>query len=246
MVRTVEQLADSPDAGADGSALVFGLGLVAVATVLGALLAHRRGGPREVWFGVAAGALLVIALAHLLPDAWSAANDARLPWWLVPQVAVASFAISTAVGRAGCACPADEEHAGGTASAAALAAHRFLEGAALALAGVITAVALAVHALAEGLAVGTLLRTRPRRMLGWLAVMCIGPVSGAVAADAIPPLDIATPLLYAVAAGVLAHAARISFRAAFPHRTGRWLLTAPTLAACVSTAVTAVAVYAVG
>ncbi len=45
--------------------------LMAVATVLGALLALRRPGRHEAWLGAAAGALLVIAGLHLLPDAWS-------------------------------------------------------------------------------------------------------------------------------------------------------------------------------
>ena len=50
--------------------------LMAVATVLGALLALRRPGRHEAWLGAAAGALLVIAGLHLLPDAWSAARAA--------------------------------------------------------------------------------------------------------------------------------------------------------------------------
>src|SRR6266487_4099532 len=55
-----------------------GVGVVAVATVAGAGLARWRPGQPELWFGAAAGALLVIAGLHLLPDAWSAARAARL------------------------------------------------------------------------------------------------------------------------------------------------------------------------
>ncbi len=56
--------------------------------------------------------------------------------------------------RAGCGCQQHKEHASGPGTAAALAAHRFLEGSAIALAGsAAVAVALAVHAFAEGLAI---------------------------------------------------------------------------------------------
>jgi zinc transporter ZupT len=239
--------ADSGDKASSTALLATGVGLVALATLVGAWLARRRAGQRQLWFGAAAGALLVIALLHLVPDAWAGAKDAGLPAWLVPLIAVVSFAVTVAVSRAGCACEADEEHASGAGSAGALAVHRFLEGAALALTGLVTAVALAVHALGEGLAVGALLRTQPRRLAGWLAVMSIGPAIGAIAADAIPALLIAEPLLLAVAAGVLAQAARISLRAAFQHRrSGMRVMTAPAAAIVVSAAVTALAVYGVG
>jgi hypothetical protein len=46
-----------------------GVSVVAVATVAGAGLARWRPGRQEVWFGAAAGALLVIAGLHLFPDA---------------------------------------------------------------------------------------------------------------------------------------------------------------------------------
>jgi hypothetical protein len=58
-------------AGLTGPVLA-GAGLMAAATVAGAWLAHRRG-HREIWLAAAAGALLIIAGLHLLPDAWSAA-----------------------------------------------------------------------------------------------------------------------------------------------------------------------------
>lgn len=221
--------------------------MVALATLAGAWLAGSRGGRRQVWFGAAAGALLVIALLHLLPDAWTSARTAGLPVWLVPLVAAAAFGATFAVSRAGCACEADEEHASGTGAATALAVHRFLEGAALALTGPVTAVALAVHALGEGMAVGALLRGRRRLLALWLALMCAGPVLGALAVSAIPGLAIAEPFLLALAAGVLGQAARISLRAAFPHRrTGPRPIAAPTLALVVAASLTAVAVRLAG
>lgn len=227
--------------------LAGGLALVAVATLAGAWAVGRRGGRRQVWFGAAAGALLVIAVLHLLPDAWTSARAAGIPPWSVPLTAVAAFAATFAVSRAGCACEADEEHASGTGAATALAVHRFLEGAALALTGPVTAVALGVHAFGEGMSVGALLHSRRRLLALWLALMCLGPVLGALAVTAIPVLGIAEPFLLAIAAGVLAQAARISLRAAFPHPRTAWRLSgAPTLAMVVAASLTAVAVHVTG
>jgi zinc transporter ZupT len=226
--------------------LAVGVGVVAVATLAGAWLAHRRGSQQHVWFGVAAGALLVIAVGHLFPDAWSGAATAGLPGWLVPGVAVASFVITLEVSRIGCTCQADEEHASGAWSAAALAVHRFLEGAALGLTGVITAVAIAVHALGEGLAVGALLRAQRGRLACWLTLMCLGPAVGAMTADSIPSLQVSEPLLLAIAAGIVAQAARISLRAAFPHHARRSRLLASAAAVAVSAAATTLALFATG
>jgi zinc transporter ZupT len=226
-----------------------GTGVVAAATLAGAWLARWRPGQQELWFGAAAGALLVIAGAHLLPDAWSAAREARLWPWAVPAAALVSFALTACVARFGCACDADEEQASGAGTAGALAAHRFLEGSALALAGSLTvAVALAVHALGEGLAVGTLLGGGPRRRLaGWMAVMCAGPVIGAAVTSVYPLPDGTGPLLVAVAAGVIGQAARVSLRAAFHQLpAGRLLLSRQAVAMAVAATLTALAVHATG
>jgi zinc transporter ZupT len=249
LLYAIGRLAGAANGGSAGSPalLAAGAGVVAVATLAGAWLVRRPGDRQQVWFGAAAGVLLVIALMHLLPDAWAGARAAGVPTWLVPVVAVASFAVNIAVSRAGCACAADEQHASGGSSAAALALHRFLEGAALALAGLVTAAALAVHAFGEGAAVGALLRAQPRRLAAWLTVMCLGPAGGAVAADAIPALDIAEPLLLAIAAGVLAQAARISLHAAFRQAPSGWRLAiTPAAAVVVSASLTALAVYGAG
>ncbi|MBO0743578.1 MAG: hypothetical protein J2P43_01070 [Candidatus Dormibacteraeota bacterium] len=166
---------------------------------------------------------------------------------MVPLVAAAAFAATVVVSRMGCACDADREHACGTGAATALAVHRFLEGAALALTGPVTAVALGVHAVGEGMAVGALLRDRPRRRLIWLAVMCVSPLPGALAVTGLPVLAVAEPFLLALAAGVLAQAARISLRAAFSGREpGRRLTPAPALALVVAASLTVVAVQLAG
>lgn len=230
--------------------LVVAGGLVlGLATVAGAWLSRRHAARRELCLGAAAGALLVIAGMHLLPDAWSAASQAGLPGWAAPAGAAASFVVAGAVIRRGCACQGEREASGGAGAAGALAAHRLLEGAALAVAGsVAVAVALAVHALAEGLAAHTLLMpgTGRRRVL-WLTAMCASPVAGALLAAAWPVPQSARPLLLAIAAGVVAQAARVSLAAAF-HRARPALFAAcgPACATVIAAAITVLAVRAAG
>jgi len=228
--------------------MLAGAGLVAAATVAGAWLARGHPGRRQIWFAAAAGALLVIAGLHLLPDAWAGARTARIWPWLVPLTAVAAFTAAGLATRAGCGCQECKQHASGAGTAAALAAHRFLEGSAIALAGsAAVAVALAVHAFGEGLAIGALLGAPPRRAAGWLAVMSVSPVVGAAAAGALPVPTAAEPVLLALAVGVLAQAARVSLRTAFLGRgTGRILLSQPAATTTMAAIVTALAVHAAG
>jgi|GEM_PF-3473747 len=227
--------------------MLAGAGLVAAATVAGAWLARGHPGRRQIWFAAAAGALLVIAGLHLLPDAWAGARSARIWPWLVPLTAVAAFAAAGLAARAACGCQEHKQHASGAGMAAALAIHRFLEGSAIALAGsAAVAVALTVHAFAEGLATGTLLSGQPRRLAGWLAIMSLSPIAGA-ATGTFPFPAAAGPLLLALAAGVLAQAARVSLRAAFlsPHASGLRIFR-PAATTAMAGILTALAVHAVG
>ena len=229
--------------------VLAGVGLVAAATVAGAWLARRRPGQREIWFAAAAGALLVIAGLHLLPDAWSEARTARIWPGLVPVAAAAAFTAAGLSAPAGCHCQQHTEHASGAGTAAALAIHRFLEGSAIALAGsVAVAAALAMHALAEGLATGTLLSTQPRRRVaGWLAVMSVSPVIGATITGALAIPATAGPVLLALAAGILAQAARVSLRAAFHDLpAARFPLSHPAAVTTTAAILTALAVHAIG
>jgi ZIP family zinc transporter len=229
-------------------AVLAGAGLVAAATVAGAWLARRRPGQRQIWFAAAAGALLIIAGLHLLPDAWDGARTARIWPGLVAIAAVAAFAAAGLAARAGCGCQQHREQASGAGMAAVLAVHRFLEGAAIALAGsAAVALALAAHAFGEGLATGTLLGGQPRRRVaGWLALMCLSPVTGAALADALPVPEAAEPVLLAIAAGVLAQAARVSLRAAFIGlRPTRLLLSRPAATVTMAAIITVLAVKGV-
>jgi zinc transporter ZupT len=223
--------------------------MIGVATVAGAWLARRHAARRELCFGAAAGALLVIAGVHLLPDAWSGAQEAGMSGWLVPAVAMAAFAVAGLAVRNGCTCQSEREAAGGAGTAGALAVHRVLEGAALALTGSLAvAVALVVHALAEGLAAGTLLGSSSRRrQVWWLTAMCVSPVVGAVITSAWPFPARAEPILLAAAAGVLGQAARVSFSAAF-HQVRRTpiALSSPAAATVIAAVITTLAVRGVG
>ena len=85
-------------AGYSGPGLVVtGALLIGAATVAGAWLARRHAARRELCFGAAAGALLVIAGLHLLPDAWSAARQTAIPAWTIPAAATLVAAASTAL-----------------------------------------------------------------------------------------------------------------------------------------------------
>lgn len=226
--------------------VLAGVGLVAAATVAGAWLARHRLRHRQMWFAAAAGALLIVAGLHLLPDAWAVGRAAGIWPPLVPVAAAAGFAVAGLATRAGCGCREHQEQASGAATASALAVHRFLEGAAVALAGpAVVALALATHAFGEGLAAGALLGGQPRRRVaGWLALMCLSPVIGAAVTDSFPFPAAAEPVLLAVAAGVLAQAARVSLRAAFHGlRPAHLLLSRPAATTTMAAIVTALAVH---
>jgi zinc transporter ZupT len=242
-----------PGASAHVPAMLSGLtlagsGLIAAATVAGAWLALRQPGNRQIWFAAAAGALLIIAGLHLLPDAWAGAS-AGLMWPpLVPIAAIGAFTAAGVAARAGCGCREHTEHASGAGAAAALAIHRFLEGSAVALAGsAAVAVALAVHAFGEGLATGALLSAQPRRAAGWLAAMSVSPVIGAGVAGAFPIPAATEPVLLALAAGVIAQAAWVSLRAALHGLRTSPLRSSQTAATVTMAAIiTALAVHTAG
>src|SRR5215470_2162759 len=116
-------------------AVLGGAGLVAAATVAGAWLVRRRPGQQQTWFAAAAGLLLIIAGLHLLPDAWADAHEAGIWLPLVPMAAGTAFAAAGLAARFGCGCGEHRERVAGTGMTVALAIHRFLEGAAIALTG---------------------------------------------------------------------------------------------------------------
>ncbi|WP_351231344.1 hypothetical protein [Streptomyces sp. NPDC002133] len=192
--------------------------LVAVATVAGAWLARRGSGRSAMLFAAASGILLIIAVLHLLPDAWDEAHEAGVPWWAVPVITLASYAVMGAVVRIGCPC--EPGRASGIGAASGLALHRFLEGATLALTASFAVVAaLLVHAASEGLALAALLAAQPRRRVApWVALACLSPIAGAFVTSALPIPNGLMPLLLACVAGVLAQGAWVALRLAHQRR----------------------------
>ncbi len=222
-----------------------GAGLIAVATMAGWVLARRQQGRRELVSGAASGVLLVIAGLHLVPDAWSDAHEANLPLALVPLTAAAAFVLAGWLTTRGCSCAAEREAASGVGVTVALAGHRLLEGAALAVTGSATVlVALTTHAFAEGLAAGSLLASGSRRRrASSLAALCLGPAAGVALAQLGVPAQL-EPVLVAAAVGVLLQAARIGLAAAFSSRSAS--PAAPLAAMVAAGLVTALAVHGVG
>ncbi|WP_432030457.1 hypothetical protein [Streptomyces sp. 1222.5] len=216
--------------------------LVALATVVGAWSARRASGRSSLVLAAASGILLVVAVLHLLPDAWDEAPEVGVPQWAVPLAALASFWLMGALTRIGCPCALGR--AGGIGAAAGLALHRFLEGATLALtASVAVVAALLVHAAGEGLALAALLGTQPRRrMAPWIGLACVSPIVGAFVTSAAPIPDALMPCLLAVVAGVLAQAAWVALGLAHKQRpANRRVLGAPaTTAMTIAVVLTAV------
>ncbi|MGW4560830.1 hypothetical protein ACWEN3_00025 [Streptomyces sp. NPDC004561] len=221
--------------------------LVALATVVGAWTARRGSGRSGLLLAAASGILLIIAVLDLLPDAWDEAHEAGVPPWAVPLTALASYGVMGAVIRIGCPCALGR--AGGIGAGSALALHRFLEGATLALtASFVVVAALLVHAAGEGLALAALLRAPPRRRVApWIGLACLSPVAGAFAASALPIPDGLMPLLLAFVAGVLAQAAWVALRLAHKQRpTDRQAFPIPATAAMTVAAVLTAVVLLVG
>src|SRR6266567_8651476 len=191
-----------------------GVALIAGATLAGAWLARRAAMMRAASLACAAGLLLAVVLADLLPDVWRDLPGAGLPWWAAAAAVAAGIAGTDILARRGCACRTGPDR--GEAAAAALGVHRALEGAALVLAGSLAVVAaLVVHAGSEGFALTALLRRERRaKTVTLLAIMCLSPAIGAIVMSQIRLPAQAAPITTAVVAGVLARAAVAAGQAA--------------------------------
>jgi len=189
-----------------------GVALIAAATLAGAWLA-RYSSRVPALAACTAVVLAAVVLADLLPDIWHDLHGAGLAWWAAGAGGLAvGYAAAEALARRGCACraaSADPATASGTATAAALAAHRVLEGAAVALAGSPAVIsALVMHAAGEGFALGALLRPERRnRALTPLIIACVSPLAGALAFGQAGLPDKPLAVMTAAIAGVLARTA---------------------------------------
>jgi hypothetical protein len=214
---------------ADG--VLVGAALVAASTFGGALLS-RWSTPRPVASSVAVSVvLLAIVLGDLAPDAWHDLAESGTPWWAAVLAAALGFGATGALVRRGCGCvPRPDEPpqvgiaevAGGTATAIAIAAHRALEGAVLAIATSVPVVAaLVVHAAGEGFALGALLARASRaRAAGWLLIACLSPVVGATATATAPArvMETVAPLVTSLVVGALLRSALLALRLATAHQ----------------------------
>jgi zinc transporter ZupT len=202
---------------------LVGVALIAGATLAGAWLArHSSRVPALV--GCTAVVLAAVVLADLLPDIWRDLHGAGLGWWAAAAAtAAAGYATADALARRGCACQAARadtanvpgtKAASGVATAAALAAHRLLEGAAVTLTGSPAIVAaLVLHATGEGFALGALLRPERRsRALMLLVIACVSPLAGTVAFGQVGMAARPSAVMTAAIAGVLARTALAAWR----------------------------------
>ena len=185
------------------AATLAGVTLIATATLAGAWLGRRSHRLPRLSLTCAAILLIIVVLADLLPDIWGDLSGAGLPWWPAAGALGVGFLATDGLLCRGCACGTGP--AGGRATAAALAVHRAIEGAALAVAGSVAVIAaLVLHAASEGLALTALLKGERRcTAAALLAITCLSPAAGAAVLTQLPVPEAAATVLTSVVAGVL-------------------------------------------
>lgn len=192
----------------------IGVGLIAAATIAGAVLGRWSSRYAGASLAAVGGVLLAVVLGDLVPDIAHDVGGSGPAPWIAMGIGVVSFAATGVVVRRGCACGSPAS--GGVTAAAAIGVHRALEGSALAVTASIAIVAaLVLHAGSEGFALASLLRSQERRRaVIWLLVACASPALGALALGAMRLPDQATPLVTAAVAGALARSAIAACRLA--------------------------------
>jgi ZIP family zinc transporter len=174
--------------------------IVAAATVAGAALAAPVQRFRSAALRLAAAALFAVVGLDLVPDLFHDVAETGSAWWLVGSACAVAFTGAVAAAGSLCRCGSRAR----TTTGLAIAVHRSLEGAALALAGSAAVVcALVLHAAAEGFALrayGARCAGRVRPVL-WLA--CAAPAAGALALGRVELPGAAAPMITALVAGVL-------------------------------------------
>ncbi len=210
----------------------FGAGLIAAATVTGAVVGRWSARYSAASLAVVAGLLLVVVFGDLIPDISGDVGGFGAGWLIAAAAGCVSFAAAGVVLRRGCACGAPE--GGGAAAALAIGLHRALEGSALAVTTSIPVIAaLVLHAGSEGFALTPLFGAgQRRRTVSWLLVACVSPVLGAAVLGAVRVPESATPILTALVAGVLARSAVEAGRLAMADQV------VPALSQCVPTSST--------
>lgn len=240
---------------ADGALLA--VALITTATLAGAGMARRFADRMGLWLSLASAMMMVSAVTDILPEVWHESGELGIPLWL-PAVALAiGFIVITYFTRKGCShghddesrAPATGRHRrlkqspgtatfGGVGAAAALTAHRVIEGSTLALSpSTAVIVALFVHSASEGLALAALLHEARQRLAPWLVVSASGPAIGVIAATVSPLPEALVPVLLAVVGGVLLRTAVVGLRMAITKwRSGELHLGQIIASACLATA----------
>ncbi|MEV1177606.1 hypothetical protein, partial [Nonomuraea sp. NPDC049784] len=210
------------------------VGLVALSTLAGAHLAQRNAAKISIWLALASALMLITALTDVMPDAWREAHATEVPLWLVALAGVIGFAIITYFTRHGHPHEVAVQrgrHApglhrrvkqavsaavyGGVGTAVALALHRMIEGATLALAAsAIVVAALMIHSAGEGLAMTAMLDMASKPRIPWLALSCVSPAAGVVLATVAPIPPQSVPILLGLLTGVLLRTAVIGLQIA--------------------------------
>jgi zinc transporter ZupT len=191
-----------------------------VATLAGGYLVIRRGRWTGTLQALAAGLLLSVVVADILPGLAVRATS----MWTIEGLAGLGLITYAAVSWAG-----PQRQPGGHGpprrivgwgGAAGFLLHRFLEGAAAATgllldtrlaAGILTVVL--IHWAAEGAAVATYLTSldaRGQTVAVWLTVLAAATLAGALTAAAVTPPTAAGRMFLAAFAGVLVFAARLT------------------------------------
>ncbi|WP_433511555.1 hypothetical protein ACQP2T_48340 [Nonomuraea sp. CA-143628] len=218
------------------------VGLVTLSTLAGARLARHNIAKISLWLAIASALMLITALTDLLPDAWREATATGVPLWLVALAGLFGFSVITYFTRKGCGHQHDRAQVGrhspglhrrvkqavsaavygGVGTAAALALHRMIEGATLALAAsAIVVAALVIHSASEGLALAALLDLARKPLAPWLTVACLSPAAGVVLATVAPLPAQSVPILLGMVTGVLLRTAVIGLTMARANNGGQ-------------------------
>jgi len=220
---------------------------VCVSTLAGSLMARRGARRMTLWLLITSGLILAVALTEVLPDAWLDAIRDRVPTAQIVVAAALGYAAVSLITRrehhghpllrlrsrrrpAGEHAPGQHRRVrpatqmmfGGIGTAMALASHRTIESAAVAMTtSSMIIVSLLVHSASEGLTLTALLDSTRQRLRPWLLLACVSPTVGALAGLVVPLPVHAVPILLAVAAGELVHTALLGLKLALHRHGGR-------------------------
>jgi zinc transporter ZupT len=194
--------------------------LVFLAKLAGGAIAVRR--PRSVpLLSTLTGAVLLAAdFKALLPAAVQRAAEVRLPALAPIAVAILGLAlliwVEGVVGRQHGSVYVAWRRAGSIAGASGFVGHGWLEGATIGIGlqvgtvpGLMAALAVAAHHLCEGLALVCYLSQQgrpPRRVILWLTMAALAPVTGALGGSVIDVPDRAAPLALGLFSGLFVFA----------------------------------------